>query len=97
MLPNAKVIRLLARRCLSSSRAQDFANQVSAYLSLSPSSSLYPSLSQFGVVLYENLQKLRGVAVGSYRRLNTGSGNPAKVLGDHASKSGKFAIRKCNS
>ncbi|WZZ01530.1 hypothetical protein YC2023_073858 [Brassica napus] len=59
MLPNAKVIRLLARRCLSSSRAQDFANQ-----------------------------KLRGVAVGSCRRLNTGSGNPAKVLGDHASKSG---------
>ncbi|KAL0737821.1 hypothetical protein Bca4012_014031 [Brassica carinata] len=61
MLPTngAKVIRLLARRCLSSTRVQDFANQ-----------------------------KLRGVAVGSYRRLNTGTGNPAKVLGDHASKSG---------
>ncbi|KAJ4900836.1 gametophytic factor 2 [Raphanus sativus] len=61
MLPTngAKAIRLLARRCLSSSRVQDFANQ-----------------------------KLRGIAVGSYRRLNTVSGNPAKVLGDHASKSG---------
>ncbi|WZZ74408.1 hypothetical protein YC2023_085778 [Brassica napus] len=61
MLPTngAKVIRLLARRCLSSSRVQDFANQ-----------------------------KLRGVAVGSYRGLNTGSANPAKVLGDHASNSG---------
>ena len=61
-------------------------------LTLSPSSSVYLSLSQFEVVFYENLQKLRGVAVGSYRRLNTGSANPARVLGDHASNSGKFAI-----
>ncbi|ESQ32509.1 hypothetical protein EUTSA_v10004199mg [Eutrema salsugineum] len=55
----AKVLRLLTRRCLSSTLLQDCANQ-----------------------------KLRGVAVGSFRRLNTGAGNPAKVLGDYASKSG---------
>ncbi|CAH2044840.1 unnamed protein product [Thlaspi arvense] len=55
----AKVLRLLTRRCLSSTLVQDFANQ-----------------------------KLRGVAVGSFRRLTTGTGNPAKVIGDCASKSG---------
>ncbi|KAH0899781.1 hypothetical protein HID58_049349 [Brassica napus] len=33
-------------------------------------------------------QRLRGVAIGSFRRLNTGTTNPAKFLGDYASKSG---------
>ncbi|XP_010442218.1 PREDICTED: chaperone protein dnaJ GFA2, mitochondrial-like [Camelina sativa] len=60
MVPSngAKVLRLLTRRCLSSSLLQDLGNQ-----------------------------KLRGVCIGSYRRLNTGVGNHAKV-GDYASKSG---------
>ncbi|CAN8265771.1 unnamed protein product [Cochlearia groenlandica] len=56
----AKVLRLLTRRCFSSSLLQDFATQ-----------------------------KLRGVSIGSYRRLNTCTSNPVKVLGDYASKSGQ--------
>jgi molecular chaperone DnaJ len=61
MVPSngAKVLRLLSRRCLSSSLIQDLANQ-----------------------------KLRGVCIGSYRRLNTSVGNHANVIGDYASKSG---------
>ncbi|CAF2144015.1 unnamed protein product [Brassica rapa subsp. narinosa] len=61
MIPTngARVLRLLTRRCLSSTLVQDLTNQ-----------------------------RLRGVAIGSFRRLNTGTTNPAKFLGDYASKSG---------
>ena len=57
--------------------------RLSQSLSISLSTSLILSV-------HGNLQRLRGVAIGSFRRLNTGTTNPAKFLGDYASKSGKF-------